>query len=156
MKTKFLKIGIVQSNPIVGYITGNTALAVEQIKSLKKAAKPDLIVFSEMFITAYPPEDLLLRNDLLLEVDTAINEISKIAPDTYIVIGYPCKRKKKLFNAAGVIFNGGLIGEYYKQELPNYSVFDEKRYFSPGKGPVILEIDDFKIGITICEDMWHT
>jgi len=156
MKTKSLNIGIVQSNPIVGDITGNTVLAIEQIKSLKKEAKPDLIVFSEMFITAYPPEDLLLRNDLLLEVDTAINEISKIAPDTYIVIGYPCKRKKKLFNAAGIIFNGELIGEYYKQELPNYSVFDEKRYFSPGKGPVILEIDDFKIGITICEDMWHT
>ena len=155
MATNSIKIGIVQENPIVGDISGNTELAVRVIHKLKKD-NPDVILFTEMFLTGYPPEDLLLRDDLLDSIDDAIEELSYVSKNTHLVIGYPRKKGNNLFNTAGVIFEGELTLEYFKQELPNYRVFDEKRYFSPGKGPGVFEVKGRKIALTVCEDIWHT
>ena len=156
MKKNTFKLGMVQNNPVVGDIAGNTLLAIEQINNLSKNDEPDAIVFSEMFITGYPPEDLLFRDDFLLEVSDSIRKIAEVAPNIHVVIGYPCKKKNKIFNSAGVLFNGRLVEEYHKQELPNYSVFDEKRYFSAGKGSCVFNVSGINLGITICEDIWHT
>jgi len=155
MAKNSIKIGIVQENPIVGDISGNTELAVRVIHKLKKD-NPDVILFTEMFLTGYPPEDLLLRDDLLDSIDGAIEELSYVSKNTHLVIGYPRKKGNNLFNTAGVIFEGELTLEYFKQELPNYRVFDEKRYFSPGKGPGVFEVKGRKIALTVCEDIWHT
>ena len=150
-----MKISIVQENPIVGDVKGNLALALSVIDGLKDE-NPDLILFSEMFLTGYPPEDLLLRDDLFISVDKAINQLANHCPDLNLIIGYPRKKNQHIYNAAGLICGGGIKTEYFKQELPNYKVFDEKRYFSSGKGPCLITIKDTLMGITICEDIWYT
>ena len=155
MATNSIKIGIVQENPIVGDISGNTRLAVKAIRELEKK-NPDIILFTEMFLTGYPPEDLLLRDDLLDSIDDAIEELSHVSKNTHLVIGYPRKKGNRLFNTAGVIYKEKLLMEYFKQELPNYRVFDEKRYFTPGKGPGLFEVKGNTLALTVCEDIWHT
>ena len=156
MNSSHLSVGIVQENPIVGDIEGNLNLAKSAIKKILSEDKVDVILFTEMFITGYPPEDLILRDDLLFEVDSAISELSKVAPETHIIIGYPRKVGQNIYNSAGVLFKNEVLLEYHKQELPNYEVFDEKRYFSPGKGPGIFPIGNLKLAVTVCEDIWHT
>ena len=156
MNSSHLSVGIVQENPIVGDIEGNLNLAKSAIKKILSEDKVDVILFTEMFITGYPPEDLILRDDLLFEVDAAISELSKVAPETHIIIGYPRKVGQNIYNSAGVLFKNEVLLEYHKQELPNYEVFDEKRYFSPGKGPGIFPIGNLKLAVTVCEDIWHT
>ena len=91
MATNSIKIGIVQENPIVGDISGNTKLAIKAINKLKED-NPDIILFTEMFLTGYPPEDLLLRDDLLDSIDDSISELSLVAKKTHLVIGYPRKK----------------------------------------------------------------
>ena len=156
MNSSHLSLGIVQENPIVGDIKGNLSLAKKTIEKILSKEKVDVILFTEMFITGYPPEDLILRDDLLAAVETALLELSKISPETHIVMGYPKKIGQNIYNSAGVLHHNEVVLEYHKQELPNYEVFDEKRYFSPGKGPGIFEIGGHKLALTVCEDIWHT
>tara|TARA_B100000579_G_scaffold436936_1_gene464542 strand:- start:1661 stop:3292 length:1632 start_codon:yes stop_codon:yes gene_type:complete len=155
MSPKKISVGIIQENPIVGDIKGNLELAKASIELLSKEAVPDIFLFSEMFITGYPPEDLILRDDLLLEAYEAINILSKEKPESFIVIGYPKKEGDSIFNCAGVLRNKSIITEYKKQELPNYEVFDEKRYFEPGTSPGVFEVNGFRVGLSVCEDIWH-
>ena len=155
MSPKKISVGIIQENPIVGDIRGNLELAKASIEHLSKDAVPDIFLFSEMFITGYPPEDLILRDDLLLEAYEAINTLSKEKPESFIVIGYPKKEGESVFNCAGVLRNNSIITEYKKQELPNYEVFDEKRYFEPGTSSGVFEVNGFRVGLSVCEDIWH-
>ena len=150
-----MKIGIIQENPIVGDVEGNLNIALKSIEKMKKE-RPDIVVFSEMFLTGYPPEDLLLRDDLFQSIDLTLKELAKHYPELHIVIGYPRKKNKKIFNAAGCIYQGEIKAEYFKQELPNYKVFDEKRYFSPGKGPCLITVKNKTLALTICEDIWYS
>tara|TARA_B100001175_G_scaffold72662_1_gene60426 strand:+ start:1465 stop:3096 length:1632 start_codon:yes stop_codon:yes gene_type:complete len=156
MNSSHLSLGMVQENPVVGDIKGNLKLAKEAIDKILSEDKVDIILFTEMFITGYPPEDLILRADLLDAVDSAVVELSKITPETHIILGYPRKIGQNIYNSAGVLYKNEIKLEYHKQELPNYEVFDEKRYFSPGKGPGIFEIREHKVAVTVCEDIWHT
>ena len=155
MTKKKISIGIVQENPIVGDIEGNLQLAINAIDKLSKQSSPDIFVFTEMFITGYPPEDLILRDDLLDAAYEAVEKLSEIKPESFIVIGYPKKEGDSIFNCAGVLRNKSVITEYKKQELPNYEVFDEKRYFQSGKGPGIFEVNGLRVGLSVCEDIWH-
>jgi len=150
-----MKIGIIQENPVVGDVEGNLNIALKSIKKIKEK-RPDLIVFSEMFLTGYPPEDLLLRDDIFISIDLTLKKLAREYPELHIVIGYPRKKNKKIFNTAGYIYQGEIKSEYFKQELPNYKVFDEKRYFSPGKGPCLIKVKDKVLALTICEDIWYT
>ena len=155
MTKKKISIGIVQENPIVGDIEGNLQLAINAIDKLSKQSSPDIFVFTEMFLTGYPPEDLILRDDLLDASYEAVEKLCDVKPESFIVIGYPKKEGDSIFNCAGVLRNKSLITEYKKQELPNYEVFDEKRYFQPGKGPGIFEVNGLRVGLSVCEDIWH-
>ena len=155
MTKKKISIGIVQENPIVGDIEGNLQLAIDAIDKLSKQSSPDIFLFTEMFITGYPPEDLILRDDLLDAAYEAVEKLCEIKPESFIVIGYPKKEGDSIFNCAGVLRNKSVITEYKKQELPNYEVFDEKRYFQPGKGPGIFEVNGLRVGLSVCEDIWH-
>ena len=151
-----IKVGIIQENPIVGDIKGNLKLAINAIKGLFSAhGKHDIYLFTEMFITGYPPEDLILRDDLLNSAYDAIKELSLLKPESYIVIGYPKKEGDSVYNCAGVLHDNSIILEYRKQELPNYEVFDEKRYFVPGTDSGIFEVNQTKVALTVCEDIWH-
>jgi len=148
-----LKIAIAQINCLVGDIQANT----QQILKFAQQAyqqQADLVVFPELTLTGYPPEDLLLRNKLHQQIEIALKKIINEAPPCTLIMGYPRKIKGNLYNSAGIIQNGRLIAEYYKNKLPNYSVFDERRYFKAGKKSCVVKIKNTLIGLTICEDIW--
>ena len=155
MAPKKISIGIIQENPIVGDIEGNLALAKTAIKNLSKETSPDIFLFTEMFITGYPPEDLILRDDLLDQAYEAVVRLGEEKPESFIVVGYPKKEGNSIYNCAGVLRNKSIVTEYKKQELPNYEVFDEKRYFQPGNSVGIFEVNGYRVALSVCEDIWH-
>src|SRR5262249_48569087 len=121
----------------------------------KEALQGDLIVFPELTITGYPPEDLLLRDDFITAVNYALEEIAAVSYGIDVVVGHPHSTHEGIYNAASVFQNGQLILRYHKQFRPNYSVFDEKRYFKRGHKSGIFIKDGIKIGVVICEDLWR-
>ena len=148
-----MKIALAQNN----YIVGDIAYNLQKIKqSLHHATKEkaDILVLSELAICGYPPEDLLLRPDLYFVVQAALEELAQINSEVVIIVGHPEKAGDLLYNAASVIVNGAIQTTYRKQLLPNYSVFDEKRYFSAGQENCVIEVKGVKVGIVICEDLW--
>ncbi|MCG8098214.1 MAG: NAD+ synthase, partial [Candidatus Thiodiazotropha taylori] len=148
-----LKIQIAQLNFLVGDIEGNVRKIIDLALNDQHAV--DAIVFPELAITGYPPEDLLLRPHFIQRVERAIELICSEVSHVCLVIGYPRYRDDKLFNVAGVVIGGQLIAEYEKQKLPNYSVFDEKRYFAPGHEAVTFNLKGVQLGLTVCEDIWE-
>jgi NAD+ synthase (glutamine-hydrolysing) len=148
-----LTLALAQSSFLVGDIAGNTKKIIEQANTAREKGA-QIIVFPELALVGYPPEDLLLRPSLTTRINAALTEIAAIE-GIVVVIGYPLNDGKKRFNSAGVFAQGGQRGVYRKQKLPNYSVFDETRYFESGKDSVIFEISGRKVGLLICEDIWH-
>jgi NAD+ synthase (glutamine-hydrolysing) len=153
--TQLLNIVLAQINPLVGDIRGNMqrVLAIYQ-DAIAKAV--DVVVFPELVLTGYPPEDLLLRPDLPRRIEQALAQCCDATKDktTVLVIGYPARRDGALYNCAGVIANGTLLAEYRKQCLPNYRVFDEKRYFAAGSEACVFDLKGVRCALTICEDIW--
>lgn len=149
-----VKIKLVQENPKVGDIQGNFDLAKSYITEAKEE-NLDLIIFSEMFLTGYPPEDLLLRDDFLNESERVSKELENLSKDISVLIGCPTREGKDIYNSALFFQKGRLVKNYKKQILPNYKEFDEKRYFSRGDSYEILEDGGLKFGISICEDIWN-
>ena len=123
-----IKIKAVQENPKVGDIKGNTLL-IENHLNLAKKEGIDLLIFSEMFLSGYPPEDLVMRDDFLNEIKKSIEQIIPQTNDISLIFGAPIKENEHLFNAAIFLKDGKLEDTYFKQILPNYKEFDEKRYF---------------------------
>lgn len=144
-----------QINTLVGDVKGNTALIIKKIKEAQTLYTPDLIAFPELTITGYPPEDLLLRPDLHQHVEHALTQIAPHTKGLSAIVGYPQLVGKHIYNAAAYFNDGTLISKYYKQCLPNYGVFDEKRYFKSGDKPCIVKLKETNIGIIICEDAWE-
>lgn len=151
---KKLKIVSAQINLLVGDINGNADRIIEESKRAIEEHNADIILFPELALTSYPPEDLLFRPGFYTRCHHAIARIQKEKIKATIIFGYPDRVGVKFFNRAAVIQNGKLIATYSKQDLPNYTVFDEKRYFSPGNSPCVIEIKETKIGLIICEDLW--
>ena len=149
-----LRIAMAQINPHVGDIDGNTDRVLGLIAEAKEVQRADVVVFPELTLCGYPPEDLLLRPDLGRRINQAIERILPATAGIVVVIGYPRSGDAGLLNMAGVFANGVVVSEYAKQELPNYEVFDEKRYFVPGDSPCIVSIGGVQTAITICEDIW--
>jgi len=150
-----LRIAMAQINFMVGDIEGNTDTVIAQAIQARDVLKADLVVFPELTLTGYPPEDLLLRADLHLRVDKALLRIKEQVSGIDIILGYPQQTINGCYNVAALIRNGETMTHYHKQHLPNYSVFDEKRYFQPGATPCIVYVKKIPIAITICEDLWH-
>ena len=152
-----MKVVMCQLNTWVGDITGNTAKVLASVAADSEPDASHLFVFPELTLTGYPPEDLLLRPALAERIDKAIDHLKRELPlQAWVLIGYPRTQDGELFNAAGMIHKGQLVAEYHKQCLPNYQVFDEKRYFSEGNAPCVIDVDGVKVGVTICEDIWHS
>lgn len=144
-----------QLNLMVGDIEGNTSLVLESAECAISEFGAELIAFPELTLTAYPPEDLLLRPSLGLRVNRAIDKILKADLDIHIVLGFPETIGGKTFNALTVLKGNHRLATYHKQCLPNYQVFDECRYFQAGDKPCVLRIADINMGFTICEDLWE-
>jgi len=150
-----LRILIAQLNLLVGDVAGNRDRVIATAKAAREVHGADLVVFPELTLTGYPPEDLLLRPELMERTQAALAEICAQTWGIALVLGYPKAALGGLYNGAGVIADGRIVAEYAKQHLPNYSVFDEKRYFTPGSAPCILELKGVRIALTICEDIWE-
>ncbi|MDQ6988239.1 MAG: NAD+ synthase [Mariprofundaceae bacterium] len=150
-----MKIQLMQCAPRVGDIYGNVSIILQAIK---KAAQThaDLLLFPELVLTGYPPEDLLLRPAFMDSVTQATQHIIQQSQTSILVFGAPRLDGSQLKNSAFIAQNGKLIAIYDKQHLPNYGVFDEQRYFVAGDGQQsIFKVDNWRIGISICEDLWH-
>ena len=148
------RIQIAQLNLLVGDAAGNAGRVITAAHQAR-AAGADLVVFPELTLTGYPPEDLLLRPELIARVESALARVCAEVRGITLVLGYPRATADGLFNMAGVIRDGVLVAEYAKQELPNYSVFDEKRYFQPGRAALVFEHRGLRLGLSVCEDIWQ-
>lgn len=150
-----LTIALAQMNPLVGDIPGNTQKVIDWSRRALDELNADVIVFPELTLMAYPPEDLLLRDSVDKRIERALHAIQAAELPITIMVGYPLRKDGVLLNGAGVISQGKLIADYGKQCLPNYQVFDDKRYFEPGTEPCIVDIKGIKAAILICEDVWE-
>ena len=144
-----------QINTIVGDVLGNVKKVIDAAEHARDELNADLVVFPELTLTGYPPEDLLHRPDFIKRVELGLEKLKKDLYGITIVIGHPSGQvREDLYNAASVIIDGQCLITYFKQYLPNYSVFDEERYFVKGNSPGIFECKGIKFGITVCEDIW--
>ncbi len=147
-----MRIALAQLNPTVGDIPGNERLIAERLAEARKA-NAQLVLFPELAITGYPPEDLLFKEHFLAAAREAIERLAASCEGIAAIIGFP-ERDDDVYNAAAVCANGRIVGIYRKLRLPNYGVFDELRYFQSGTEPMLVEIDGVPVGLTICEDVW--
>ncbi|MEK9794222.1 MAG: nitrilase-related carbon-nitrogen hydrolase, partial [Hyphomicrobiales bacterium] len=156
IKDNQINIALVQENPIVGNVEHNYNLILKA-RNDTNSENTDLIVFSELFMSGYPPEDLVLRYSFLDEIDTylklLVEETKK--PGPAILVGLPLRDKDQIFNSVVLIDNGKIISIQHKCHLPNYDVFDEERIFNKGNLPGPINFRGLKIGVAICEDIWH-
>jgi NAD+ synthetase len=148
-----MKIAIAQINCTVGDLAGNVARIVE-FADRARAQSADLLVTPELALSGYPPEDLLLRDDFYRNCDIALQRLAAQVSGIVVVVGYPRQIGRRRYNAASVIQDGRIIATYHKHALPNYTVFDEERYFDSDDVPCVFEVGDIKFGVNICEDTW--
>ncbi|MGD2083241.1 MAG: NAD+ synthase [Chromatiales bacterium] len=149
-----LRIAMAQLDMLVGDVDGNAERVRQAALKATNEQGAHAIVFPELTLTGYPPEDLLLRRELIERVERALGRLCGEVRGIDVILGYPRASGGKLYNAAGVIRDGAIAAEYHKALLPNYSVFDEKRYFEPGAEPCVVDIRGVPVGVTICEDIW--
>ena len=154
MTTK-LRLVIAQLNLLVGDVAGNGERVVAAACEARDRLKAQAIVFPELTLTGYPPEDLLLRPALMVQVELALRRIERDTHGIDVIVGHPQHERGQLFNVASLLRAGRVQATYRKQLLPNYSVFDEKRYFHPGSTPCVVEMGGIPVGITVCEDIWQ-
>lgn len=140
---------------LVGDISGNAEKMIASSMRARDELKAHMVVFPELALTGYPPEDLLLRPDLSVRVELALGAMLKQISGIDVIVGYPKRQYGRLFNAASLLRDGKVTTTYFKHCLPNYGVFDEKRYFAEGTDACVFEAAGIPIGITICEDVWE-
>jgi NAD+ synthase (glutamine-hydrolysing) len=148
-----LRLALCQLNPTVGDIAANEAAIAASIAAAR-AQQAQLVVFGELAVTGYPPEDLLYREHFLGDARAAIDRLAGQTEGLVAIVGFP-QRAADVHNAAAVLADGRLAAVYRKIRLPNYGVFDEQRYFQAGTGAGLIELGEHRVGITICEDIWQ-
>ncbi|MBB3048848.1 NAD+ synthase (glutamine-hydrolyzing) [Litorivivens lipolytica] len=148
-----VSIAMAQINPVVGDIAGNTE-RIAQAAREAAASGAHLVMFPELALTGYPPEDLLLRPSLEIRVAAALETLAATSRDIALLVGLPLHADGKLYNAAALLRDGKVEVLYRKHRLPNYRVFDEVRYFAAGSEAAVFELGGTRFGITICEDIW--
>lgn len=149
---KEIRIALAQVNLTVGDLRGNQDKIIQYIQQAKKY-RADIIAFPELSVTGYPPEDLLLKPQFIEDNIQSVKKIMAVCDNITAIIGFADKNQQ-LYNAAAIIHDGEWVDTYHKIELPNYEVFDEKRYFAAGESGTVFELNNVKFGINICEDIW--
>lgn len=150
-----MKIAFAQLNFTVGDIPQNIRKIINAANQAK-CEQADIILFSELCVTGYPAEDLLLRPDFIQNAELGISTILHEVKDILVIIGYPALLEQKLYNTAIAILNGDILATYHKMALPNYGVFDEQRYFTAGNTNTLFNYKSHRFALTICEDVWQT
>jgi NAD+ synthase (glutamine-hydrolysing) len=150
-----LRIALAQLNLLVGDIEGNAQRIIESALEARDRLQADLIVFSELSLTAYPPDDLVLRPGLYRRVEVALHKICAAVQDIDVVVGLPSQEDSVFYNSAYFLSTGEVRARYHKHLLPNYQVFDEKRYFTAGRSACVIDVKGVPVGLTVCEDIWQ-
>ncbi len=150
-----LKIALAQLNPLVGDIHGNTEKIIRYAVEARDRLHAHAVVFPELAVTAYPPEDLLFRTDFIVQAERALATIAEQTKGISVIVGFPECHGDALYNSAAVLMEGKTVAVYRKNILPNYGVFDEKRYFTAGRECCVFELQGIPLGISICEDVWE-
>ncbi|HEY4413589.1 MAG TPA: NAD+ synthase [Gaiellaceae bacterium] len=149
-----MRLALAQIDPTVGDLRGNRALVLDRLEAAKDAGA-DVVVFPELAVTGYPPEDLLLRPGFVRAAEESLEQIAGAVRGIVAIVGAPHADGGRLYNVAAVCADGAVQERVRKQLLPNYGVFDEVRYFTPGTDASPIEIGETKVGVTVCEDMWQ-
>ena len=149
-----VKVALAQIDLVVGDVAGNTAKIIEFAEQARDRDGADLVVFPELSICGYPPEDLLFHSGLRVDVEGAVRQIRDQVFGIAILIGFPEYDDDNIFNACAVLHDGQVLAHYRKHLLPNYAVFDEERYFTAGQDAAVFTLNGIRIGINICEDVW--
>ncbi|MGE5892461.1 MAG: nitrilase-related carbon-nitrogen hydrolase, partial [bacterium] len=150
---KTLRVALAQINTTVGDINGNVDKIIHYLRRAEEASS-DIVVFPELAVTGYPPEDLLLKPQFVRDNLKGRERIQKLVGDIVAVVGF-VDVNKHIYNAAAVMHHGRLVDAYHKMYLPNYGVFDEFRYFQAGKRYPVYRIGNVHVGVSICEDIWY-
>jgi NAD+ synthase (glutamine-hydrolysing) len=147
-----MRVALAQINATVGDIAGNEAKVREHLARAKQEGA-QLVLFPELAVSGYPPEDLLLKEHFLADARAAVDRIAQEATGLVAIVGFP-ERAADVYNAAAILADGGVRSIYRKVNLPNYGVFDELRYFQRGEGGALIDVDGVSVGLTVCEDIW--
>ena len=149
-----LRCVMAQLNLVVGDVDGNTSRIVAAAVAARDQHAADVVLVPELAVSGYPPEDLLFHSGMRLQVGRSLERLKQEVRGITLIAGYPEYVGTTIFNSAIVIRDGAVIANHRKACLPNYRVFDEKRYFTPGTEPTVIEINGVKAGVLVCEDVW--
>lgn len=152
--TDKITVALAQLDLLVGDVAGNTRKILDYATRAREEMLADLVVFPELSICGYPPEDLLFHSGLRRRVEEAMQTIQDSVRDIAVLLGFPDYSNDKIFNASVVFKDGRVLAHYRKHLLPNYSVFDEERYFEAGTAASVFSINGIRVGLNICEDVW--
>jgi NAD+ synthase (glutamine-hydrolysing) len=150
-----LRVALAQLNLLVGDVDGNASQVIAAARRARAGLAADLVVFPELALSGYPPEDLLFHRGFRDQIEAGLSRLCRELPDCAVVVGFPQYTAEGIHNAAAVIERGRITAVHRKAELPNYKVFDEKRYFRAGSDPTVIAVQGFSVGVLICEDLWE-
>lgn len=148
-----LNISLAQLNWLVGDIEGNCDRMLQTVE--EQAENTDVVMFSELALTGYSPEDLLFRHDFEERCTAQLKRLQQASGQCGIIVGHPWYEENEIYNALSFFYQGKLLARYFKQELPNYGVFDEPRYFTAAEKTCVVEFKGYQLGLLICEDIWY-
>ncbi len=151
-----LQIALAQLDLLVGDVAGNAARVIAEARHARDDLHADLVVFPELTLSGYPPEDLLFHRGLRTQIERALVDVAAASDGIGLCVGFPEYDGEFIYNSVAVFRDGQLLAKHRKQCLPNYRVFDEKRYFHPGSEATVVDCRGFRIGLMICEDAWET
>src|ERR1700734_3220702 len=149
------KIVLAQLNLLVGDVHGNATRVITTTRRARAELGADLILFPELTLSGYPPEDLLFHRGFRRQIEMGLERVRQEVQDASVVIGFPEYTRAGIYNSAALIAGGVISAIHRKAELPNYKVFDEKRYFQPGTQPSVVDLHGFRCGLLVCEDIWE-
>ena len=149
------KIALAQLNFLVGDVHGNATRVITTTRRARAEFGVDLVLFPELTLSGYPPEDLLFHRGFRRQIELGLDRVRQEVQDASVVIGFPEYTRAGIYNSAALISGGVIAAIHRKAELPNYKVFDEKRYFQPGAQPTVVDREGFRIGMLVCEDIWE-
>ncbi len=150
-----LRVALAQLNLLVGDVRGNLEQIVAAARRARDELQADLVLCPELALSGYPPEDLLFHRGLRQQIEQALTELQSAVPEIGVLVGYPEYAQGRIYNAAVLMRGGRVLAQHRKACLPNYKVFDEKRYFAAGASASIVDFDGFRLGMLICEDIWE-
>jgi NAD+ synthase (glutamine-hydrolysing) len=154
--TDTLKVALAQINLLVGDVRGNLERAISVAQKARDDLRADVVLLPELTLSGYPPEDLLFHRGLRTQIERALHELQQAVPEIGVMVGFPEYADGQIYNAAALLYRGAELARHRKACLPNYRVFDEKRYFTPGTQATVVDFKGFRLGLLICEDVWES